>query len=212
MQRSTHRFTISLFALVLVASSAARASEIDFSWQSSFSPSVIPLNSLGEGSLNLIPLGGAGKNAGNAQYWVGASDGSSALHGLGGTNQPFTMTLKLTDGPSGLSDVLTFHATVRTYASLGAANTPSGGVFYSFSDGVRSLVIGQDAYHVQLLDGQLAWGVPDPAPDIAARINVTTAPEPSSLLLAGMAVSALCFTWRKNSSILAVPPAGLEPA
>lgn len=150
-----------------------------------------------------MSLSGTGDNVGNAQYLVGASNGSF-LEPLGGTNQPFTMSLKLTDGPSGLSDVMTFHGTVTAYPYLGLSGAHAGGVFYSFSDGIGSIVIGQDTYHIQLSDGSLAWGRPDPTPDIAAKINVTTAataPEPSSLLLAVMALPMLGFTrWKKRAA------------
>lgn len=203
MQSPEFRFTLSFFALVLVAACTSRAGEIHFSWQSSFSPSSFPLNSYGEGFVGLVPWNGSATNPAYqfVQESLGASDGSAyPLHGVGGVNQLFTMTLKLTDSPSGFSDVLTFHGTVATYSFYGTGDAHLGGEYYTLSDGSRRVMIGNDTYNIHMLDGVL-FTFGDPFPDINAQIEVMPGvhtPEPSSLLLAAMSLPVLGFArWKK---------------
>lgn len=197
MHHSWSRFTGSRFALVFVSASIGRASEIPFSWQSTITPSSIPVDQASGGSLGLVGVAGASKyvplTSWNDEHAIGATYLLAASDNATYTNRPFTLALKLTDGPSGLSDLLTFRGMVNG----GGLDWPS----VSFSNGVRSIPIGQDIYHIQVLDWVLNGLESYPYPDIFAKIDVSTAsitPEPSSLLLATMALSVLGFArWRK---------------
>jgi hypothetical protein len=116
MQSPKPCFTISLFALILLATNAARADEITFSWQSTITPSSIPADQVAGLHLGLVGLGGASKYNPNPTWIDYHAVGATYLTARDLTATfsaaPFTLTLKLTDGPSGLSDVLTFHGIV----------------------------------------------------------------------------------------------------
>ena len=203
MQSPKACFTIPLFIFALITASTSRAGEIPFSWQTSFNPRAFPLNSYGEGFVDLVPWNGSATNPAYqfVQESLGASDGSAyPLHGVGGVNQPFTMTLRLTDGPSGLSDVLTFHGTVATYSFFGTGDAHLGGEYYTISDGSRQVMIGNDTYDIHMLNGVL-FTFGDPFPDVNAQIEVmpgSHSPEPSSLLLAALGLPALGLARRKK--------------
>jgi hypothetical protein len=202
--------------LILVGTTAARADLINFFWQSSITPSTMRSDQGGAGIINLAPRegdAGFGNGPGKDNYAVGMAFQTPVfpLMPYTYTERPFTLALKLTDGPSGASDVLTFHGTVDGTILNAFGDVGGQGARVSFFDGLRSVTIGQDAYHLDVSGGGI-WGGTDPVENMFAKIDVTptsATPEPSALLLAGMAVLALCSTWRKNP---AVPPAGLEPA
>ncbi len=211
MQSPKPRYTTSLFALILVAANAARADEISFSWQSTITPSSVAADQAAGGSLGLIGMGGTTKytplpswddeHAIGATYRPLASEQAFSTF----TNTPFTLTLKLTDSPSGLSGVLTFHGLLNGTAFVGSGTLAGSYPSVSFPDGVRSVVIGQDTYHIQLPAGWLIGIGPDPYPGIFAKIDVSTAsttPEPSSLLLAAMALPVLGFTFRRKNAVI----------
>lgn len=201
MQRSWFRLTVSLLVLVLVSASASRASEIHYSWSSTITPGSIPADPSTASSLGLVGMGGASKYVSNPSWndmrAVGASYLKSGSDTATYTNQPLTLTLKLTDGPSGLSDVLTFHGMVNG----GGSNW----INVTFSDGVRSTPIGQDIYHIHVLDWVLNNGLgAEPYADMFATIDISTAsttPEPSALMLAATALSVLGFAhWKKRAA------------
>lgn len=198
MQHSWSRFTVSLLLLVLISANTSRASGIHYSWNSSITPSSIPADPATGSSLGLVGVGGASKYVSNPSWndWraVGASYLKAGSDNATYTNQPFTLALKLTDGPSGLSDVLTFHGMVNG----GGSNW----INVTFSNSARSIPIGQDIYHIHMLNWVLNDGLgKDPYADMFATIDVSTAsttPEPSSLMLAATALSVLGFArWRK---------------
>ena len=198
MQQPALRFTLSLFALTLIAANASRADRISFSWQSTITPSSIPADQAVKGGLGFVGLGGAGLYtplpSWNDMHAVGATYLTVPFYNATYSDKPLTLTLKLTDGPSGLSDVSTFHGIL----SGGGYALPS----LSFSDGVRYIQIGQDIYHIQMPETWLNGFEPYPYPDIFAKIDISTisnTPEPSSLLLAAMALTALGFArWRRS--------------
>lgn len=198
MQPSWSRFTVSLVALILVTANTGRASEIHYSWKSTITPGSIPADQATGSSLGLVGLGDASKFVSNSSWndWrtVGATYLMAGSNNATYTNQSFALTLKLTDGPSGLSDVLTFHGMVNG----GGSNWLNA----TFSDGNCSVPIGQDIYHIHMLDGPLNNGLGSaPYADIFATIDVSTAsatPEPSSLMLSALALSVLGFARGKK--------------
>ncbi len=190
------------FLLTLVPP-AAHADRIAFSWAVDVSPFPVSADSPGTGAVGLYPRSSQGGYAPfGDQYDLADSSG----HAYGPnyqatfTDRPFTLTLRLTDGPSGASEALTFHGTINGSFDY-SRFFGYGQAFASFSDGVRDLTLGHDRYHVALLDGPMAAGL-DPSTGVVAQIDVgpvATAPEPSALLLAVLGLSPLCVVaWEKK--------------
>jgi hypothetical protein len=206
MQNLMPRLSISLFALLVVAGNAARAGMIDFSWSATITPSVLTADKGTADSLGFVGAGGAAKYFGRPGYNYNEVHAVAATYSPTTfnealstyTNKSFTLALKLTDGSSGLSDVLTFHGYLN--------GIPYGMPTVSFYDGVSPITIGHDSYQVQMLNGGLVGVNPDPYPDIFAKIDASSAsntPEPSSLLLAAAALpwlglSSLALQARKT--------------
>lgn len=207
MQYPKTCLSIALFASILLAENVARADMIHFAWQTGFPQTSISPDQPTQGA-QIYFSSGAGTDSINfdpnrLQYALAiANQGPPFLtEAATYTNKPFVMTLKLTDGPSGLSRTLTFHGIVN--GSIGS-NPLSivGGPFapFSFTDGVQTATIGQDVYHIAMQNGTIS-GWTDPLPNIFAQINATpdaSTPEPSSLLLTAMGLTWLGFTrWKK---------------
>ncbi len=207
MQYPKLRFTISLFASILFAANVARADKIHFSWNATIAPGSVAADQAGGGRLGLLGVGGAAMYTPNPTWndWhaVGATYLTVPDYTATYSGKPFTLTLKLTDGPSGLSDVLTFHGLVN-----------GGGGFLPsvwFYNSVRSVPIGKDIYQIQMLNLALNGLEPDPYSDIFAKIDASSVstnsntPEPSSLLLAALALPALGFALRRKNAIVRLP-------
>lgn len=201
MQHFWSRLTVSLLVLVLLSANASRASEIHYSWTSTITPSSISADPSTASSLGLVGMGGASKYVSNPSWndmrAVGATYLKAGSNTATYTNQSITLALKLTDGPTGLSDVSTFHGMVNG----GGSNW----INVTFSDGVRSIPIGQDIYHIHMLNWVLNNGLSSgPYADMFATIDISTAsttPEPSALMLATMALSVLGLArWKKSAA------------
>lgn len=166
-------------------------------------PFPVPADSPGTGAIRLYPQSSqAGYASVGDQYLLAYSAGSAfgPNYRATFTDRPFTLTLRLTDGPSGASESLTFHGTINGFFDY-TRFFGYGQAFASFSDGVRDLTLGHDRYHVAVLDGPMATGF-DPSVGVVARIEVApvdTAPEPSALLLAVLGLSPLCIVaWEQR--------------
>ncbi len=199
-------FSISLVGMILFTGNTARADKLVFSWQSNFTPSSIrPVQ----------PTQGA-------QIYFSSSQGTSAdsllkkdYYALGTANQlpfllpnstlydntPFTMTLRLTDAASGSSKLLTFPGTVVGGILIDPAPGTAGEMAsFGFNNWKQAVIIGDNIYNVSIPPGTIeAWT--DPVPNIFAQIDVVPVsknPEPSSLLLATMALPMFGFArWKK---------------
>lgn len=103
------RLVSSAFALAL-ATGTARADLIGFSYAWSVTPGSVKADNPSLGLMDILP-GGSGTTTGG-QGFVGPGLTFSPFLTTTGpavfTDRPFTLTLALTDGPSGVSDVLTF--------------------------------------------------------------------------------------------------------
>lgn len=199
MKKNLSLLILAVFALTLMATSAARADKINFSWQTSFNTSSILPDSSSSASIQLSPASGNNQfnGTGNGPYNMGMAVqtpfASFWQSPTTYTNKPFVMTLTLTDGPSGLSDSLKFQGIISGTNFNGARDLADSAAAITFSDGQRSVEIGSDIYHINMQQTWVIMGQ-DPIPNILATINATSAaatPEPSSLALAASGVLAL---------------------
>lgn len=202
MKNLLHLPVLAIFALTSVATNAVRADKITFSWQTSFTPNSITPGQQTQGSrIDFASMSGQGTfDVGTSpyQYAVGTAyqppyfPSKLAMYDY----TPFVMTLKLTDGPSGLSDNLKFHGTVAGGILFDPPPMMAGAeASFAFTDGFRSVTIGQDVYHIAMQIGTIEGGR-NPPPNIFAQIDVahvSNTPEPSSLVLAGFGLLVLLF-------------------
>jgi hypothetical protein len=188
-------FGIALFCL---SAHAARADHIDWSYSWSRSPdqvyadgsttSYIALTSESE-----VPAGGnTDVVAANLSVFSDAPDSTPATF----TSKPYTLTLTITDGDSTAVGSLAF-----TGAFNGQVTSDSSNVSITFTGQItQSLTLGQHLYTVTM-DAYAPPGPPGSTNvgSIGAHaiVAVQTLPEPSSILLAVLALPAGVF-WRRR--------------
>jgi hypothetical protein len=181
-----------LAAVVLVlATGTTRADLVGFSYAWSVTPGSIKADEPRLGFMDILP-GGSGTTTGG-QGFVGPvltfSPSVTTAGPVTFTDDPITLTLRLTDGPSGLSDVLTFRANLS--ATLAGS---SAEYHYGFIGNAPDVILGGDRYFVIVGQDPLPW-----SPTVSGLIFASAiTPEPSSLLLAGLAVPALGLLLRRR--------------
>jgi hypothetical protein len=177
-------FALSAVALV-VAAGTAQADLIGFSYDWSVMPGSIKADDPSLGRIDLSP-GPSGTTAA-CQGYVGPALTFAPSVATAGpvtfTDDPLTLTLRLTDGPSGRSHVLNFQGSLTATLSGGVAE-----YHYQFTRYAPGVVVGRDEYFVVVGQDPLPWS-PTVGGLIAASALPT--PEPSSLLLADLALPAL---------------------
>ena len=195
--------------LVLSAVGGAAHADMITPWTYSWSrsPVSVPADQPGTGGINmtLSPLapgtnmvGDSDINVVNLTTFSSNSTGVDTL-----TKVPYSLTVQLTDLNSGASHLLTFNGTFS-----GTLSTTSANITTTFLDPVtQTIQLGQHDYTVSL-NSFVAPGIQaDPtAGSIGAHVSITDAngggvgvqsvPEPTTLLLAGLALPAGLAWWR----------------
>jgi hypothetical protein len=205
--------------LVLLGVGGAAHADLITPWTYSWSRSPISVASDGNGtggiSMTLAPLTPGTHMVGNSDInVVNLTTFSSAPTGTHDsfTNTPYRLTVQLTDLNSGQSGSLTFNGVFN-----GTLSTTSAQIQTTFlSPLTQDLILGQHDYKVSL-NSFVPPGLPDDptAGSIGASVGISaasntgnggsgnggnggvqTVPEPSTLLLAGLAVPAGLAWWR----------------
>lgn len=207
-------FTRMLFMLAVVAAlgeSAARAEFVDFSYAWSIQPGAVLPGGTGSVQIALSPNASANYELGAASPTLipGATitTTSSAASGTPDSfNNPFSLKLSLTDTTSGATGNLTFSGTVS-----GTLTSTTSSLTSTFNNPLtQTLTLGSHIYGVTIDPSIL--GLPHPGADsnalLDALVRVTNvnggtggggtppggpenAPEPSSLVLGGLAIAGL---------------------
>jgi PEP-CTERM motif len=188
---------------LLLASSGSALAGPGYYYDWTPNPATIQSNTPGQGTINLQStgsvLGVASTNVIAAQVWVTSIQHFDMPAQF--TNAAYTLSLKLTDEPSGQSGVFTFqgllNGTAWKHGSL-ITNTFVGPT-------TETMVLGNEQYTVAL--GSFVPPGP-PGPENAGTIGATitmqplstqATPEPSTLALAGLGlVLTGLTTWRKR--------------
>jgi hypothetical protein len=142
------RLTILVF-LLIVPTAGARADQIHFSFGSPVDSVMIQSDSPQQGSIELL-TGFQGDGALTARFSAIQFYANPRTDPLAFTNKPFALLLRLTDGPSGLTDLLTFHGNL-----FGTIAQPDRAINFAFSDGIRDVTLGQDRYHIAIQQGRV---------------------------------------------------------
>jgi hypothetical protein len=197
---------VSLLVLLLLAGSGARADLVNPAWsyQWAASPAVVHADAPGFGTVTLTTFPGSGGGpAGQPQAAVAAYVSYSTTAPAAApdrfTNQPFSLTLTLTDGASGRSGVLSFTGSFN--GTLSAAGGQLAGTFSGPT--ARSLSLGSFDYSVTL-------GSYVPPPDASGRFpglflasimaqTPQKLPEPGSLTLAAAGTALLALASRRRT-------------
>ncbi len=200
-------------AALFLAASTARADQIGYEYNF-----VTPLAVSGDpGSLGNVSFATtAGSHVSTAATTVTAatlaavsSAPASAPDKFSG--ETYNLTLQLSDDASGKSGTLTFNGKLFGTLSAQSANITS-----SFTSATQTLVLGNDKYTVNLgpfalnstttMVGTLQATI-DVSPGVASTgpsTQIADAPEPSTLLLAGLGGLAAAVAWRRPR-LAAVP-------
>jgi hypothetical protein len=213
--------------LVLLAiDGAAHADQIPWTYSWSRNPISVAADNSGTGgvSLTLVPMVGTNMIGDNPSITaVNLSTFSSAPTGTVDTftNSPFSLDIHLTDLNSGQSGDLAFSGVFN-----GSLSPTVSEITTSFTDATsKSILLGQNTYTVALASVQ-APGLPDATTfgDIVYGVSITGAstttsnpgsgntgnpgpgvsvqdvPEPSTLLMVGMALPAGLAWWRTRGA------------
>jgi hypothetical protein len=172
------RLAILVFSLFVLSAGRTRADQIHFSFGSPANSVRIQSDLPRKGFIELL-TGFQGNDALNARFNAIQFYANPRTDPVTFTNKPFTLLLRLTDGPSGLTDLLTFHGNL-----FGTIAQPNRAINFAFSDGIRDVRLGRDRYHIAIQQGQVFLGS-DPAPSALTTINARSvdSPEPSTLAL-----------------------------
>jgi hypothetical protein len=207
MRFLSKRLLAAAIALCLFTAAQARA---DFSpWDYNWTPSVSVMNSDVPGQASIMLSNEPGGSASGSSYIVATNikTSSSADPSAPGTftNAPYSLSLAIFDKASGKAGGVTFSGTLN-----GAVSSGSSILMNTFtSPDTQSVQIGNHVYTVKI--GPFAPPGP-PSATIAgsisalATVTVADAPEPSTLVLAGMGLSMFGGWWwkRRRNRALAI--------
>jgi hypothetical protein len=198
-----------LLAALLLAAPPGRADQIGFEYNF-LTPQAVTgdQGNLGAITFATAPAGHAGGHSILTAASLAAVTAAPLTSPDTFSGQPYTLTLQLTDDPSGKSGTLTF--TGRLFGTL----TPiDANITTSFDAATKSLRLGSDTYTVSLgplngpatlnptvvgtlmatVDVQAGGGTTGPS------TQVEQAPEPSALALAGAGLALAAAAWRRST-------------
>ncbi|SRR5579884_4128764 len=211
MQHLYRRPVLTLLAWLFLASSAARADLIGWSYDWARSPISVSADGGGTGTINLATNPG-GQIVGDSNIVaVNLTTASSAAGDAVDTftNKAYTLTLTLTDGPTQTTAQATFAG--HFDGTLSATNASIRNTFDG--DTTKTLRIGNDFYTITIgpytppgaptasLTGSISAFVsvqPGPIPGPPIPIPAEQAPEPSTLVLAALTLPLLGLARRRG--------------
>jgi hypothetical protein len=213
------RWVLTAFAMLLLATNAAQADLIRWSYDWVRSPLVVTADGAGTGSINLATNPGGSIVGDSNIVAVNLTTASTATADVPDTfaNKSYALTLTLTDGPSQAMGQVTFTGQfdgMLTDSSASIKNTFEG-------DTTQSILVGENFYTVSIgpytppggpnssLTGSISafvsvvGGEPIPEPIPTTGFPAEQAPEPSTLVLAALAVplGALVVRRRGNRTV-----------
>lgn len=201
--RGSTLFVLMVCLTALAAPAAARADQISYGYDF-LTPTAVTGD---QGNLGAVSF--ATTNPGNATGHAVVTATQLAVVTSAPANNPdtftgetFSLTMNLTDGPSGKTGSLTFIGSLNGSLSVQSVNISA-----AFGQPTQTLVLGNDSYTVSL--GTVTLG-PNPtavAPlmatiDVHAATGTTQTPEPSTLVLTVVGLTPALA--RRRGSVQAV--------
>jgi hypothetical protein len=201
MQRLYSRLALTPFALLFLATGAARADLIGWSYDWGRTPLAVSADGSGTGAINLATSPGTPIVGDSNIIAVNLTTASSATDTTPDTftNKAYSLTLTLTDGPSQATGQVTFNG--HFDGTLSATNASIKNTFDG--DTTKTLRIGNDFFTVTIgpytppgapnasLTGSISAFVSvnqGPVVEPPVPIPAEQAPEPSTLVLAALAL------------------------
>jgi hypothetical protein len=213
--RSQKALALAAALALLLTTRAAHAEPVSWSYSWSSSPGVVNSDDGSLGSVSFLP-GSGGPQLGSVNSGPGIQAASlvatAPASGLATfTNQGYGLTLSLTDNASHATGSLTFGGALS--GTLGrtndVTNTFSGATTKSINLGGNEYTVGLGLFVPPLpgTPGSLGANVTVvPGPGSSPSPPANDVPEPTSLVLAGLGLSALGLNcWRRRRQAQAVP-------
>jgi hypothetical protein len=189
-----------LLVLAPLGTPSARADMINFGYSWTVQPSSVFASGTGSVTLAANPAGTGQATLGSATtaQIPGANvttTSSASAPTPDGFNTPFSMALLLTDTASQQSGTLTFSGTIS-----GSLTASSSSLNVTFTQPfTQSIELGQHNWTVSIRPTMLGLPLPgSPAAQISALVSVADAPEPSTLVLGGIACAGLALAARRR--------------
>jgi hypothetical protein len=196
-------------ALVMLAGANVRADFIPWTYSWTRNPIAVPADGSGTGGIAMTnqPVNHAVSSSDIVATSLWSFSSAPTAHPDTFTNQPFSLTLTLTDDNSHQTTSLTLNGVFNGTLSTSSANIAQSWTGAS----TQSVTLGSDTYTVSM-SGYSPPGPPGSANpgSIGAHVGVQgngggggggvdAAPEPSTLALSGLGLSFLGFAfWRKR--------------
>ena len=208
-KRSSALFAAAL-GLVMLSGTAVRADFIPWTYNWTRNPIAVGADAGGTGGIALTnePVNHAVGSSDIVATELRTFSSASASTPDTFTNQPFSLTLALTDDNSHQTTSLTFNGMFNGSFSSGSANITASWT----GSTTQTVTLGSDSYTVSMT----GYSPPGPPGGIGAHLDVSastggggggggdpgppaTAPEPSTLALSGLGLSFLGLaSWRKR--------------
>lgn len=184
---------LSLFALVVLALTAAPIRADFLGWQYDWSASPGSIPTANSGSLQLLGVSGTSTTLIESVLAAGITASSTSAQQSAITATPYKLTVALTDLASGDSNTVSFNGTFAgSYASL--SNSYTGPTTKQVLLGTNNYTVSLGAYYAPstTFPGVITA-------TISASPEPQAAPEPASLALAACALPGLALAvWRRR--------------
>jgi hypothetical protein len=199
MSAMPSRLRLAALLALLAVAAPARADPIAWSYNWSSNPGPIHAQS-GPGQVWILPTSGNSQSIKDIVAAQLKTVGTLSPTDKATFNAPYLLTLAITDGPSGKTGTLTFRGTLGGWFTAGEASLTN-----QFSKPLQQqLTLGKDTYSVTIG----AFAPPGaPSSGVFGRIGAdvivsgpTQAPEPGTLILAGLGAAGLAARrwWQKR--------------